>query len=177
MNHRLLTVALLLTAAGAAGCATMGTGSGSTASGADPVTFNWKSSDDVSGSITATLADGKVYSGRYFQITRDTDVSDLGPLWTGWRPGWRAGGWYDWDPGPQFITQYSGRVVANLTTSGGGHMRCRFQLVRPEEGMVGGGSGECQLPNGQRIDAQFPTAWGLNLARNGQRTVGEVAAP
>lgn len=40
-----------------------------------------------------------------------------------------------------------------------------------------GGQGECQLPGGQRIDAQFPTAWGLNLARNGQSADGEAAAP
>jgi hypothetical protein len=77
--HRLLTAALLVTVACAAGCATMGTGSGSTASGTRPVTFKWKSSDDVSGSITATLARGKTYAGKYFQVTRETDVSDLGP--------------------------------------------------------------------------------------------------
>ncbi|HEX3845731.1 MAG TPA: hypothetical protein VHV80_15365 [Steroidobacteraceae bacterium] len=177
MIHRLSTAALLLIAAGAAGCATMGAGSGSTANGAHPVTFTWKSSDDVSGSITAALADGKTYTGRYFQVTRDTDVSGLGPLWAGWGPGRRMGGWYDWDPGPQFITHYSGRVVANLTASGGGHVRCRFLLVHPDEGMVGGGQGECQLPGGQRIDAQFPTAWGLNLVRNGRDADSEAAAP
>jgi hypothetical protein len=177
MIQRLSTAALLLTVACAAGCATMGTGSGSTASGTHPVIFNWKSSDDISGSIKATLAAGKTYTGKYFQVTRDTDVSDLGPLWAGWGPGWRRGGWYGWDPGPQFITQYSGRVVANLTTSGGGHMRCRFQLVHPDEGMAGGGSGECQLPDGRRIEAQFPTAWGLSLARDRQGADGEAAAP
>lgn len=166
MTHRLSTAALLLAVTFAAGCATMGTGSGSTATGAHPVTFQWKSSDGVSGSITAILAQGKTYTGRYFEVTRDTDVSDLGPLWAGWGPGRRMGGWHDWNPGPQFITDYSGRVVANLTASGGSHVRCRFQLVHPDEGMAGGGQGECQLPDGQRIDAQFPTAWGLDLAGN-----------
>jgi hypothetical protein len=177
MIYKLSTAALLLTVACAGGCATMGTGSGVTASGAHPVRFNWQSYDDVSGSITATLPDGKAYTGKYFQVTRDTDVSDLGPLWAGWGPGWRMGGWRDWDPGPQFITHYSGRVLANLTASGGGYMRCRFQLVHPDEGMAGGGQGECQLPNGLHIDAQFPTAWGLNLVRNGQDAGGKAAAP
>jgi hypothetical protein len=169
MAHRLSTAALLLgiaCAAGVAGCATTGTGFGSTPTGTHPVTFNWKSSrfDDVSGSLTATLANGKTYTGQYFQITRDTQVDDLGPLWAGWGPGfgygygYGFGGWYDWDPGPQFITRYSGRVVANLATAAGTHMRCRFQLIHPDEGMAGGGLGECQLPHGTRIDAQFPRA-------------------
>ena len=35
---------------------------------------------------------------------------------TGFRP---HGGWYDWDPGPQFITHYTGRVVANLASPDG----------------------------------------------------------
>ena len=45
-----------------AGCTTMGTGYGTTATGANPVHFNWKSSDDVSGTLYATLADGSVYA-------------------------------------------------------------------------------------------------------------------
>ncbi len=110
MTHRTMLPGLSLLLALAAGCTTMGTGFGSTASGADPVTFNWKSSDAVSGTMSATLTDGQTYSGQFFEVTKDTQVDNLGPLWTGWRPGWGFGGFDYWDAGPSFVTHYSGRV-------------------------------------------------------------------
>jgi hypothetical protein len=151
----------------AAGCTTMGTGSGSTPSGSNPTTFSWKSSDGISGTMTATVSGGQTYSGRYFQITKDTTVDSIGPLWyPGWggRGGWDGrggwGGWEDWDadPSPDFVTHYTGRVVANLASPSGTHMRCQFQLVHPSDGMNGGGTGQCQLPDGKTIDANFPSA-------------------
>jgi hypothetical protein len=142
----------------AAGCTTTGMGYGSAPSGAIPVSFNWKSSDGVSGTMNATLPDGTTYSGRYFQITHDTTVQSVAPLWFGWHSEWRGADYWDAEPTPEFITHYSGRVVANLVTPTATHMRCHFQLVRPSAGMAGGGSGECQLPDGKTIDANFPTA-------------------
>lgn len=62
------------------------------------------------------------------------------------------------DPGPQFLTHYTGRVVANLANADGAHMRCRFRLIDPAEGVAGGGSGACELSNGSPIHAQFPSA-------------------
>jgi hypothetical protein len=148
---------LVLTAL-VAGCATMGTGFGSTESGQNPVNFTWKSSDDVSGTMNATLSDGKTYTGQYFQITTDTTVDNLGPLWTGWGPGWRRGGWGYWDAGPEFVKHYTGKVVANLGTPDGTYMRCTFRLVHPSSGMAGGGRGNCQIPDAGEIDATFPKA-------------------
>jgi hypothetical protein len=145
-----------------AGCTTMGTGYGTTAAGTNPVHFNWQSSDDVSGTLYATLADGSVYAGSYFQITENTTADTLGPLWDGWGAGWGAGwgigGWDHWDTSSDFITRYTGRVVANLADTQGKHIRCRFQLVHPSEGMAGGGEGDCQLPDGKTIDASFTGA-------------------
>jgi hypothetical protein len=160
MIHPTLKLGLPLLIAVAAGCTTMGTGTGSTASGKNPVNFSWKSSDGVSGSMNASLSNGKTYSGQFFQITSDTTVDNLGPLWTGWGGyGGRWGGdWGFWDAGPEFVTHYSGRVVANLSTADGEHMRCTFQLVHPQDGMAGGGTGQCQLPKGNTIDANFPHA-------------------
>jgi hypothetical protein len=83
MRFQNAAVMLPLLVAIAAGCTTMGTGTGSTPSGASVATFNWKSSDGVSGTIDATLAGGKTYSGQYFQITKDTTVDSIGPLWAG----------------------------------------------------------------------------------------------
>jgi hypothetical protein len=161
MKHSIVKLGLPLLAAIAAGCTSMGTGVGSTPSGADPVSFSWKSSDSVSGTMTATLSDGKTYSGQFFQITKDTTVNSVGPLWSGWSPGW--GGWDGWEgwgaaPSTIFITHYSGRVVANLGAPGGEHMRCNFQLAHPSDGMTGGGRGQCQMPDGKTIDATFPSA-------------------
>ena len=53
------------------------------------------------------------------------------------------------------ITHYSGQVLANLQGPGG-FMRCDFRLMRPSSGMAGGGVGQCQLPAGAMIQAQFP---------------------
>lgn len=139
-----------------AGCATMGTGYGSTASSKEIVNFSWKSRDNVSGTMDATLSDGKTFTGQYFQITTDTTVDNLGPLWAGWGPGWRRGGWGYWAAGPQFVKHYTGKVVANLGTPDGTYMRCTFRLVHPSSGMAGGGRGNCQTPNGSEIDATFP---------------------
>jgi hypothetical protein len=158
MKQAMMRVGLPLLIALGAGCTTTGAGFGSAPSGASPVSFNWTSSDPVSGSMTATESDGKTFSGQFFQITSDTTVDTLGPLWAGWGPGWRRGGWYDWNAGPEFVTHYSGRVVANLATPDGAHMRCRFQLIHPSDGMTGGGRGACQMPDGNTIDATFPKA-------------------
>lgn len=158
MKTSLLRIGLPMLAVVAAGCATTGTGSGSTPTGADPVNFTWNSSDSVTGTMNATLPDGTTYSGKYFQITKETTVDSLDPLWVGWRGYGRFGGWPYWDSGSAFITHYSGRVVANLGAADGEHMRCKFQLARPRDGMAGGGHGECQMPDGKTIDATFPFA-------------------
>jgi hypothetical protein len=158
MIHSTAKLGLPLLVVLATGCTTMGTGFGSTAAGTSPVNFAWKSSDAESGTMNATLSDGATYTGRFFQITSDTTVDDLGPLWTGWGPGFRRGGWGYWDAAPEFVTHYSGRVVANLVGPDGLHMRCTFQLVHPSSGMAGGGSGQCQSPIGKEIDATFPRA-------------------
>ena len=158
MRHSSAKVAVpWLAVLAAAGCTTLGVGTGATVSGADPVNFSWKSSDSVSGTMTATTPDGTTYSGQFFQVTRDTTVDSLGPLWTGWGR-WGGFGWDDWAAGPSFVTHYTGRVVANLTTPSGAHMRCKFQLAYPDRGMAGGGHGECQMPDGKTIDATFPVA-------------------
>jgi hypothetical protein len=162
MKHMMVKLGVPLLVVLAAGCTTMGTGFGSTPSGSNPVNFSWKSSDNVSGTMNATLSDNKTFTGQFFQITSDTTVDNLGPLWAGWggygRRGPWAGEWGFWDAGPEFVTHYSGKVVANLAAPDGKHMRCKFQLVYPSDGMAGGGRGQCQLPQGKTIDTTFPKA-------------------
>jgi hypothetical protein len=50
-----------------------------------------------------------------------------------------------------FITQYSGKVLAHLRAPSGEKMRCQFVLKRPEAGLDGGGTGDCQLSTGEDI--------------------------
>lgn len=163
MKSYLLIAAGLLTLMVSAGCATTGMGRGEmTVKGksAEPVLFRWKSMDGgLSGTMTTILPDA-VYTGRFFQITRQVTREALVPMWDGWNEGW-----YDWPyegvpyPGgydaTQFITYYSGKVVANLESDGGRRMRCRFHLADPRSGMAGGGQGECQLSGGGVINATF----------------------
>lgn len=140
-------------------CTTTGFGGGQLAGpGAqeEPVTFSWSSTDGgMSGAMTAALPNVS-YQGRFFQITQQTRGEVLTPLWTHWNRGW-----YDWPywsgpvsppyPATQFITHYSGKVVATLESPGNQRMRCRFHLVEPARGMSGGGQGQCQLSDG-RLD-------------------------
>ena len=45
--------------------------------------FAWRSRDDHSGILTASLPDGRVFSGPYVWITAETPAEDLLPLWEG----------------------------------------------------------------------------------------------
>ena len=140
----LVATALLSCGIFVAGCTTTGTGFGNVE----------KSSDGgISGTMSASLSPVQSFSGQFFQITSTTQIDGLGPLWDGWDYGWG-----DWGPGEggEFMRYYSGRVVANLADAKGEHMRCRFHLAHPDWGMSGGGSGECQVPGGEKIDATFP---------------------
>jgi hypothetical protein len=145
------------------GCTFTGTGGGqmSRAGTSDqPVEFVWKSTDGgMTGTIEATLP-GERFEGRFFQIASQTRAEVLDPLWVHWRRGW-----YDWSywgspwtppyPTTQFITHYSGKVVATLTSGTGQPMRCRFHLSAPAMGMRGGGEGQCQLSDDRLVRAVF----------------------
>jgi hypothetical protein len=83
MNKSLL-ICVAAAALAMAACQTAGTGSGNVRGSNKPVAFTWESTDSVSGNITATFGNGRVFKGTYFQITRDTRVDRLQPLWDGW---------------------------------------------------------------------------------------------
>ena len=159
--HRAMVLAGLVFAL--MGCTVTGTGGGEL-SGANaqpaPVEFSWTSKDaGMTGTMTAQIGP-LVFEGRFFQITQQTRVESLGPLWSHWNQGW-----YDWPyaggpwspPYPQsrFITTYTGKVLATLEATGQAPMRCRFHLVEPAMGMRGGGEGECQLAPDKVVRAVF----------------------
>jgi len=66
MTRSIVKLLLSLLAAFAAGCASMGTGFGSTGSSATPVNFSFQSLDAVSGSTNATVPDDEPPSGKFF---------------------------------------------------------------------------------------------------------------
>ena len=141
------------------GCKSTGSGIGESATGDVQARFTWQQSDPLSGTLTATMFrqnDSETYTGKFYQITRNSRIDTLGPLWHPWHPGWR--GWEYWDSEPEdaFVTHYTGHVLANLAGPDGKRMRCEFQLIRATEGMKGGGEGQCQLPSGKTIKADFP---------------------
>src|SRR5262245_43501094 len=110
----------------AAGCASSGSGYGLSPSGGE-ATFHWDAKTDLTGTLTATMPGGREYTGPYFEVTNETRVEGLAPLWYGWRPGWR--GWPGWEPVPAqgVVTEYTGTVVANLAANTGERRRRRFR--------------------------------------------------
>jgi hypothetical protein len=150
----------LFIGAALSGCTSTGRGTGESRTSGVTADFTWKQSEPTSGQMQAvvTMPDGRqdTYEGKFYQITKDSRMETIGPLWDPWYPGW--GGWPYWGPGPtdSFIQHYTGHVVANLGGPDGQRMRCHFRLLRSEEGMKGGGQGQCQLPTGQTINAEFP---------------------
>jgi len=156
-NPLLIMLAVLALAA----CETQsaGTGSGNVRGTQKPVAFTWQSTDSDSGDITATFGSGRVFKGTYYQITSDTRVDQLDPLWEGWTRPYRRSAWRYWDRDSRrdFIKTYKGAVLANLHSENGEHMRCRFTLISPQRGMAGGGEVRCQLSeSGREINAEFP---------------------
>jgi len=122
-----------------------------------PITMNFQTQRfGAGGTINTELPSGEYFTGRYLQITSETTADTFGPGWGGWGP-WGPG-WGDWGGGADyatFVQNYSGKVVATLFGDRKNTMRCRFQLANPQDGMSGGGVGECQVTNGEKIEAQF----------------------
>jgi hypothetical protein len=139
-------------------CTSMGGGSGYSAPGNKAVSFSWKSDDGSgsSGRMSATLADGTIFSGDYVEITRQAASPDVEPEWNRWDRGVSDLATEEEMPTFGASTLYTGRVLANLRDADGQRMRCRFHLNIPSQGMAGGGQGKCDLKNGESIDAVFP---------------------
>jgi hypothetical protein len=55
----------------------------------------------------------------------------------------------------EFAAFYTGKVVATLSGGRGHSMRCQLSLNDPEGGLLGGGSGRCQVSDGGSLSLEF----------------------
>lgn len=159
--RRVSLLAVLASCFAGVACSTQGAGVGElkTASGVaertgGPVRFSWHSdgSSVTRGTMTASVPGRGEFQGKYMQITSRSDMIDTRSYFQGlWYPGW--GVWDGWGatPGDQFIINYTGKVVTVLRSAQGESLRCRFHLAEPAEGPAGGGVGECEFSNGDRV--------------------------
>jgi hypothetical protein len=128
-----------------------GSTSGSEAGGA--IDFNWHSGADGSrGNIEAVAQDGRTFEGTYVQPSAVMRTDDFTPYWDAWsNMSWGvAAPWYVGSQ-DEFITSYSGKALAHLTSADGTRMRCTFVLREPVSGLAGGGEGDCQLSTNERV--------------------------
>src|SRR3954465_8167629 len=70
-------------AALAAGCTTMGVGTGQSTTDNVTATFDWTETGGTRGTMIANLSSGQTFQGSFFQVTQESSVNDYGPLWTG----------------------------------------------------------------------------------------------
>jgi hypothetical protein len=158
LNSRMFAV--LAACAFGVACSSKGGGTGelepasaATPEKAGPVQFSWKSdgASVTKGTMSAKVENAGVFQGKYMQVTSEADASDSNAYFSDtWYPGWQ--GWDGWGSGgPEFVINYSGRVIAVLRSDKGQSMRCRFHLAEPASGPAGGGIGECELSDGNKV--------------------------
>jgi hypothetical protein len=117
-----------------------------------PVTFHWDSDADPSiGRIEAALPDGRHFLGSYVQPRTSEWRDDYNLYWGAFTGPWGAA--RPWYVGPRssFVTHYSGKALAHLEAPDRTRMRCEFTLFRPDQGLAGGGQGDCQLATNEEI--------------------------
>jgi hypothetical protein len=149
---RSIWIGLVITVA--AGCASAGsmTGQISNPAGgpAQPVTLSYtpnRSGD--SGYLSITLPNGESFNGPYARVGSPAAAGpafDIDFSVVDW--GQSADQW-------TFDQTETNKVVALLQGSRGRKIRCRFTLLYAAGGMRDGGTGECQVTTGEKIDIRF----------------------
>jgi hypothetical protein len=135
---RSLSAALCMGAALGA-CSTMGTGSGMVAASGAPVRFTWHATDPANGTLSATLADGREFTGTFHQLV----------------PRGYLGTWVKFPK--DYEDNHSNRVTARLRAADGERMGCLFHLHNTVGGIVEGATGECRFGDNS-IEAVLPRA-------------------
>jgi hypothetical protein len=128
------------------------------------IPFSFEAIDADHGGFFTTLGrGGEHYSGPYVLVRESTKDKLVTEVWNGMSsPEWEV-----WDEGADdtwhaqgisfgaFAHFYTGRAVASLTGNRGTLMRCQLQLDRPDQGLLAGGTGQCQTTARDRITLSF----------------------
>jgi hypothetical protein len=129
-----------------------------------PVPFSFEAESPSHGTMSTTLgAAGEQFHGPYVRVEK----SSRGHLVTAVYDGWSSPEWQMWTAEPdggwtetgvsvgEFAAFYTGKVVATLSGGRGHSMRCQLSLNDPEGGLLGGGSGRCQVSDGGSLSLEF----------------------
>jgi hypothetical protein len=109
---------------------------------------------NIQGDLDARLPDGRMFTGRFLQMTV-ISRHDAWPFWTCcWSSTWSR--W--WGPhaygyqGPiANSTTYLDKLIAELRGPQDSTMRCQFVLREPMRGIRSGGMGECRLSTQEQV--------------------------
>lgn len=128
------------------------------------VPFSYEARSEEAGTLFTTLGKGgRRFQGKYVRVEKSTKGHLITAIYDGWAgPEWEA--WQHDADGRwtatgvslgDFTHFYTDRVVAVLSSSDGGSMRCQITLQQPRVGFLGGGSGSCQITDGGRLTLEF----------------------
>jgi hypothetical protein len=115
--------------------------------------------DSGNGEMQAWLPRGKVYSGQFAQLRAQLDTNTEGTYFIAWSyPKWADDPWYGKLPAA-YTGVNTAKVMARLESPEHSLLRCKFELRRPDAGLAGGASGQCQIAEDQSIiDVELPSA-------------------
>ena len=123
---------------------------GASGGSAEPVTLTYTPHRaGESGYMSITLPGGETFNGPYARVGT---AAAAGPAFdidfsvVDW--GQSADQW-------SFDQSETNKVVALLQGSRGRKIRCRFTLLYAAGGLGDGGTGECQVTSGEKIDVKF----------------------
>jgi hypothetical protein len=144
------------------GCATQGIARGELESAAarpqGPVVFSWRSDGTrpTSGTMLARLPTGKTFEGPYVEPGRESEgfgtlPADI-PLGPDFDAAFNLRPCADGPMDDEFMGRCTGHLLAALQADDGTRLWCNLTLKRPTAGPAGGGTGRCQLSNGEQID-------------------------
>lgn len=128
------------------------------------VPFSFEATSASAGTMSTTLGKGgEHFHGSYVRLEKSTK----GHLVTAVFNGWSGPEWEMWQHDAdghwtatgvsygEFARFYTGKVVSTLRGSEGSAMRCQLSLKAPQNGLLGGGSGSCQISDGGKIALEF----------------------
>lgn len=143
-----------------------------------PITMGWESvsHSHEMGDIMVTLPSGERYRGAFVRLVDGAKTAYTTSVYNAWSMAnvWPIDvgvgyygtpmGWGGWDGNlgngaysnfAVFERNYTGAVVAGLSSSDGHALRCKFRVADPQVGFISGGRGLCQVSIGGHIQLHF----------------------